>query len=118
MFIIKFYRIAAEAMELAGEVKTKAWYEKRLAALLEKFRAKYLNVDGSCKIPTWQLYTNLVQVIEQLKKAMQRGRSSGSSGSMPCRARGHDGGVRDLYPLDNYWYPSFKLIENVKQNDR
>jgi hypothetical protein len=92
VFIVKFYRIAMEAAEPARDGKTKAWYEKRLTALLEKFRAKYLNADGSCKLPgqtalpkivAWQLYTNLAPMIEQLKKAMRYGRSSGSSSSTP-----------------------------------
>jgi dienelactone hydrolase len=80
VFIVKFYRIAAEAAEFAGDLESKAWYEKRLAAVLEKFQVRYLNADGSCKIPEQtalamiiarQMYTNLGPVVEQLKKAVQ-----------------------------------------------
>jgi alpha-L-rhamnosidase len=79
-FIVKCYRIAAEAAELAGEGETKAGYEKRLAAVLEKFQAKYLNADGSCKIPEQtalamviarQMGTHVGPVITQLKKAIR-----------------------------------------------
>jgi alpha-L-rhamnosidase len=78
-FIIKFYRIAVRAAEFAGDGESKARYEDRIAALLKKFRARYLNADGSCNIPEQtalamvlarELYTDAGPVAEQLKKAI------------------------------------------------
>jgi alpha-L-rhamnosidase len=79
-FTVKFYRIAAEAAELAGDRESRAWYEKRLAALLEKFRARYLNAGGGCTIYEQtalamiiarEMYTDPGPVVEQLKKAVR-----------------------------------------------
>jgi alpha-L-rhamnosidase len=80
VFVVKFYRIAAEAAEFAGDGESKTWYEKRLAALLAKFQARYLNAGGSCKIPEQtalamiiarRMYVNSGPVIEQLKQAVR-----------------------------------------------
>jgi alpha-L-rhamnosidase len=79
VFIIKFYRIAAKAAELAGDGESKVRYEKDLAALVEKFQSRYLNADGTCRVPEQtalamilarKLYTNAGPVVEQLKKAV------------------------------------------------
>jgi len=77
--VIKFCRIAIKAAEFANDTGSKVFFENHLFEDLKKFRIKFLNSDGTCKINeqtalafiiAQELYTKKEPVIEQLKNSI------------------------------------------------
>ncbi len=79
-YLVKFYRIAKIAANLAHDAEKEQLYEEKLNAHLSVHKAKYLNTDGTCKIDKQtavamliyhEIYDDLMPLENQLMRLVE-----------------------------------------------